>query len=151
MDKIQSKERAKKIIKDILLTHSTKVEMDDPIMILYTLNEQLGQLLAEDCQQIVEDFKSQMEELMSRWNETAKQKAEQTLNVAMRVSRETINNSMQEAAKKAEMTIESKVNEFSSKMATPLQEIKHLTIINMIVASMSFIAALGAFLTWLTQ
>lgn len=96
-------DRIEEIIKEIAVKHGIAVGRDDPIMILQTINERLMQDTAAAQQEILEQFKSELESVAFRWGEDAKAKAERTLNAALAASRDAMNKAMQEGAKRPSM------------------------------------------------
>jgi hypothetical protein len=62
-------DRIEEIIKEIAVKHGIAVGRDDPIMILQTINERLMQDTAAAQQEILEQFKSELESVAFRWGE----------------------------------------------------------------------------------
>ncbi len=134
-------DRIEEIIKEIAVKHGIAVGRDDPIMILQTINERLMQDTAAAQQEILEQFKSELESVAFRWGEDAKAKAERTLNAALAASRDAMNMAMQEGAKKAVDVVKDEIDGMTDQLAAPLREAKRVAFMNMVAAGMVVFAA----------
>lgn len=134
-------DRIEEIIKEIAVKHGIAVGRDDPIMILQTINERLMQDTAAAQQEILEQFKSELENIAFRWGDDAKTKAERTLNAALAASRDAMNKAMQEGAKKAVDVVKDEIEGMTDHLATPLREAKRVAVMNMVAAGMVVFAA----------
>lgn len=134
-------DRIEEIIKEIAVKHGIAVGRDDPIMILQTINERLMQDTAAAQQEILEQFKSELESVAFRWGEDAKAKAERTLNAALAASRDAMNKAMQEGAKKAVDVVKDEIDGMTDQLAAPLREAKRVALMNMVAAGMVVFAA----------
>lgn len=83
-------EKIDDIIKEIAIKHGVAVDRDDPIMILYTINERLLKENAEAQRQILKEFKEELESAAHEWEITTKKTAERILDVALTASKEAI-------------------------------------------------------------
>lgn len=84
-------------IKDIALKHSVVLGKDDPILILQTMNEKLLEENRKAQQDMLTQFKEEMENISSQWKVDAKEKAEKLLNAALASSKEAMNKLLRDA------------------------------------------------------
>lgn len=71
--------------------------MDDPILILQTMNDRLLEENRKAQQEMLAQFKEEMESISSQWKIDAKDKAEKVLNAALASSKEAMNKILREA------------------------------------------------------
>lgn len=83
-------EKVDDIIKEIAIKHGIAVDRDDPIMILYTINERLLKENAVAQRQILNEFREELESAAHEWEITTKKTAERILDVALTASKEAI-------------------------------------------------------------
>lgn len=134
-------EKIEETIKEIAAKHGIAVGRDDPILILQTINDRLMQESMEAQQNLLNTFKSELEEIAHRWGEDAKNKAERTLNAALTASKDAMQKGMQQGAVKAVEVMQRESEGISSLLTAPIREAKRLAIINMIAAGMAVFAA----------
>lgn len=94
-------EKLDKIIQDITVKHGVLLGKDDPILMLQTMNEQLIEDNRKNQQDLLIQFREEMENISSRWKEDAKEKAEKVLNVALASSKEAIARLLQESTRES--------------------------------------------------
>jgi len=90
-------DKLNEIIKDIAVKHGVVLGKDDPILILQTMNEKLLEENREAQQDILVQFKEEMESISSQWKDDAKEKAEKVLNAALVGSKEAMAKLLQES------------------------------------------------------
>ena len=78
------------LIKEIAAKHGIAVGRDDPIMILQTINARLMQDSQKAQQEMLDTFKSELEEMSHRWGIDAKGKAERILNASLAASKDAM-------------------------------------------------------------
>lgn len=84
-------------IKDIAVKHGVVLGKDDPILILQTMNEKMLEENREAQQDILVQFKEEMESISSQWKDDSKEKAEKVLNAALAGSKEAMAKLLQES------------------------------------------------------
>ncbi|HAU1788572.1 conjugal transfer protein TraM [uncultured Legionella sp.] len=84
-------------IKTIAVKHGVVLGKDDPILILQTMNEKLLEENRKAQQDILTQFKEEMENISSQWKVDAKEKAEKLLNAALAGSKEAMNKLLRDA------------------------------------------------------
>lgn len=77
-------------IQAIAVRHGVALGKDDPILILQTMNEKLLEENRRAQQEMLAQFKEEMENISSQWKDDAKEKAEKVLNAALAGSKEVI-------------------------------------------------------------
>ncbi|HEN5466613.1 TPA: conjugal transfer protein TraM, partial [Legionella pneumophila] len=81
-------EKLDKIVQDITVKHGVLLGKDDPILMLQTMNEQLIEENRKAQQDLLVQFREEMEGISSQWKDDAKEKAEKVLNAALASSKE---------------------------------------------------------------
>ncbi|HAU1457941.1 TPA: conjugal transfer protein TraM [Legionella pneumophila] len=79
-----------KAIQDIAVKHGVVLGKDDPVLILQTMNERLLDENRQAQQEMLAQFKEEMENISSHWKDDAKDKAEKVLNAALSSSKEVM-------------------------------------------------------------
>lgn len=92
-------EKMDKIIQNITSKHGVLLGKDDPILMLQTMNEQLIEENRKAQQDLLVQFREEMESISSQWKDDAKEKAEKVLNAALASSKEAITRILQESSK----------------------------------------------------
>lgn len=62
-------------IKEIAVKHGVSVGRDDPLLILQTMHERLIEQQKRAQQELLDQFKSEIEQISSQWKNDAKEKA----------------------------------------------------------------------------
>ncbi|MFO2618033.1 conjugal transfer protein TraM [Legionella pneumophila] len=90
-------EKLDKIVQDITVKHGVLLGKDDPILMLQTMNEQLIEENRKAQQDLLVQFREEMESISSQWKDDAKEKAEKVLNAALASSKEAITRLLHES------------------------------------------------------
>ncbi|RAP35252.1 conjugal transfer protein TraM [Legionella quinlivanii] len=94
-------EKLDKIIQDITVKHGVLLGKDDPILMLQTMNVQLIEENRKAHQDLLAQFREEMESISSQWKDDAKEKAEKVLNTALASSKEAITRLLHESTKES--------------------------------------------------
>lgn len=94
-----------KAIQDIAVKHGVVLGKDDPVLILQTMNERLLDENRQAQQEMLDQFKEEMENISSQWRDYAKEKAEKTLNAALVASKEVMEKTLKESTSESVQTI----------------------------------------------
>lgn len=94
-------EKLDKIIQDITVKHGVLLGKDDPILMLQTMNAQLIEENRKAQQDLLVQFREEMESISSQWKDDAKEKAEKVLNAALASSKEAITRLLHESTKES--------------------------------------------------
>lgn len=84
-------------IHEVAVRHGVILSKDDPILILQTMNEKLLEENRKAQQEMLMQFKEEMELISSQWKNDAKEKAEKILNAALAGSKEAMASLLQES------------------------------------------------------
>lgn len=83
-------------IQDIAIRHGVVLGKDDPILILQTMNEKLLEENRRAQQEMLAQFREEIENISSQWKNDTKEKAEKILNTALNGSKEVMTRLLQE-------------------------------------------------------
>ena len=134
-------EKIDKVIQQIASVHGVAVSKDDPIMILHTMNERLISDSKAAQQELLDNFRSQLEVTVSELSMAAKNHSDRVLNSTIQTSKTEISRVMEEQSNiiierwKAELHAE--FNEACKTMTTSRQT----AILNIIASFITLIAA----------
>jgi len=84
-------------IQDIAVKHGVLLGKDDPILIFQTMNDRLLEENRQGQQDLLAQFKEEMDLISSQWKDDAKEKAEKILNAALIGSKEAMARLLQES------------------------------------------------------
>ncbi|KTC83972.1 MULTISPECIES: conjugal transfer protein TraM [Legionella] len=104
-------EKLDKIIQDISIKHGVLLGKDDPILMLQTMNEHLIEENRKAQQDLLIQFRGEMENISSQWKDDAKEKAEKVLNAALASSKEAITRLMQESTRETVQTMKKLISD----------------------------------------
>lgn len=108
------------LIKEIAVKHGISIGKDDPVLMLHTVNKLLIEESQKAHQDIILNFRSELEHASAQWNDNANEKAEKILNAALISSKEMMSNLIQQSTEQAIKAIE----EIMSNTLEELKEIK---------------------------
>jgi hypothetical protein len=134
------------LIKEIAIKHGIALGRDDPILILHTLNNQLLQDNRKAQQELLDQFKAELEGLSIRWSTDARDKAERILNASLVASKESMGHLMQAGTNELVATVKKEVDIALSRIEGPIQEAYRIGIMNILAACLTIFAA--AVLLW---
>ncbi|HHF7372277.1 TPA: conjugal transfer protein TraM [Legionella anisa] len=98
-------EKMNEAMHDIAVKHGVFLSKDDPILILHTMNEKMLEENRKAQQEMLAQFKEEMEIISSKWKDDAKEKAEKVLNVALANSKEAMARLMHESTSEGVQTM----------------------------------------------
>jgi predicted kinase len=130
-------EKIEETIKEIAIKHGIAVDRDDPIMILHTINERLMKETAAAQQQIMHEFKEELESAAHKWEVTTKKTAERILDVALTASKEAIT----EGGKKVADAVGREVDSRLAQANAIAKKTSVFTMINMTAAVVTLLFA----------
>lgn len=105
--------------------HGVSIGKDDPILIIYTLHDDLIRRIDKSQEEILRRFSSKIEETSNRWQNDAKKKAEQTLTAAVIAATAQISAICNTAIEHQETALNRAVNDAVSKIETTQQTLKY--------------------------
>lgn len=136
------------LINEIATKHGIAVGRDDPILILQTINNRLMQDSQKAQQEMLDQFKSELENLSLRWSMDAKEKAERILNASLSASKESMDQLMQAGATEIVITIKSEVDASLDRVSGPIRDANRIGLMNILASCLTIMAA--AVLLWIT-
>ncbi len=134
------------LIKEIAVKHGIAVGRDDPILILQTINKRLMQESQKAQQEMLDQFKSELEGISLRWSADAKDKAERILNASLNASKASMKQLLQEGAKEFVATIKSEVDASLNRMSRPIRDSYRISAMNLLASCLTILVA--AVLLW---
>ena len=134
------------LIKEIAVKHGIAVSRDDPILILHTLNNQLLLDSRKAQQELLDQFKAELEGLSLRWSTDAREKAERILNASLVASKESMGHLMQVGTNELVATVKNEVDAALSRIERPIRDAYRIGIMNILAACLTIFAV--AVLLW---
>ena len=129
------------LIKEIAVKHGIAVGRDDPIMILQTINARLMQDSQKAQQEMLDQFKSELEEISQRWSIDAKDKAERILNASLAASKDAMVQVMLEDIKVMAASVRGEIDAALSHVSAPIRDARRISILNVIASCITMFAA----------
>ena len=108
-------------IQEIAVKHGVVLSKDDPILILQTMNERLIKENRKAHQEILAEFREEIESISSQWQVDAKEKAEKIINASLFSSKKAMTQSSKETINESIDHINS---EISKSVTTVLNKIR---------------------------
>ena len=136
------------IIKEIAAKHGIAVGRDDPILILQTLNDRLMQASQKAQQDMLDQYKSELEGISLRWSADAKEKAERILNASLDASKAAMERLMRAGATEVVTTIKAEVDASLNCIGRPIKDANRIGLMNIVASCITLLAA--AVLLWTT-
>ncbi|MDP5168564.1 conjugal transfer protein TraM (plasmid) [Pseudomonas syringae pv. aptata str. DSM 50252] len=127
---------------EIFRVHGISVGKDDPIMMLYTLNNRLLADGAKAQEEQLDAFKSELEGIAFRWGNDAKDKAERILNASLSVSKEAMAKVMQSSATEAVKALQSEFERSLARVEAPARSARNMILLNVLASIITLVAAL---------
>ncbi|PPC90853.1 MAG: conjugal transfer protein TraM [Methylobacter sp.] len=128
------------LIREIATKHGIAVGRDDPILILQTINNRLLQDGAKAQQDMLDQFKQELESMAMRWSEDAKNKAERIVNASLNASKESMENIMAQGARDTIKTVRLEIDSSLNRINRPIRDAKKIAYLNVVAGSMTIIA-----------
>lgn len=113
-------EKTNETIQAIAVKHGVVLGKDDPILILQTMNERLLEENRKAQQEMLAQFREEIENISSQWKDDAKDKAEKVLSAALASSKAAM-------AKLLQKSTSESVNAMKKMISDSLAEARDLT------------------------
>lgn len=97
-------------IQAIAIKHGVVLGKDDPVLILQTMNEKLLEENRKAQQEMIAQFKEEMENISSHWKDDAKDKAEKVLNAALSSSKEAMDKILRQATSESALLMKNLIS-----------------------------------------
>jgi hypothetical protein len=131
------------LVKTIAVKHGVAVGRDDPILILHTLNEELGKANAAALQALLDRQNEELEAMARRWSEDAKARAERILNAALAVSTQALHESMASGAPgEAVESVRQEIRASLGQAGKQIAQARRAALLGMAASSMALAAAM---------
>jgi hypothetical protein len=134
-------EEIDELIKEIAVKHGIAVGRDDPIIILQTINNRLMLDSQKAQQEMLDQFKSELEAMSLRWSIDAKEKAERILNASLAASKDAIGQVMLEEAKVTATSVRAEIDDALSHVTINIRDARRISIFNVIASCITMLAA----------
>lgn len=135
-------DKIEEIIKEIAARHGIAVGRDDPILMLHTINAELMRESTTAQQEILDHFKSELEEIAQRWGDDARNKAERTLSAALTASRDAMLETMQVGGEQTTEIIRREIQA----LEMPMRVARQVAIMNIVAGALVVFTATLVFL-----
>ena len=138
------------VVKEIAATHGIALSKEDPIMIMHTLNKRLIEDSKSTQQDLLDNFRSQMEVLYDQWAIEAKHHSDRILNASIVSSKAEVARVMEAQSRVIIEQWKHELNAGFSQVHQALQAAKQTAVLNVIAAlitSASAVIVLYIFLT----
>jgi hypothetical protein len=139
-------EEIDELIKEIAVKHGIAVGRDDPIIILQTINNRLMLDSQKAQQEMLDQFKSELEAMSLRWSIDAKEKAERILNASLAASKDAMGQVMLEEAKVTATSVRAEIDDALSHVTINIRDARRISIFNVIASCITMLAAAVALL-----
>jgi CHASE3 domain sensor protein len=134
-------DRVEELIKEIAVKHGIAVGRDDPVLILQTINHRLMRDTAKAQQEMLDQFKEEMEGIALRWGNDVKTKAEKILNASLAASRDGMSKVMQEGAREAADSVREEINTALGRVSVSIRAARWVSAWNVIASCITLLAA----------
>jgi hypothetical protein len=134
-------EETDELIKEIAVKHGIAVGRDDPIIILQTINNRLMRDSQKAQQDMLDQFKSELEAMSLRWSIDAKDKAERILNASLAASKDAMGQVMLEEAKVTATSVRAEIDDALSHVTINIRDARRISIFNVMASCITMLAA----------
>lgn len=143
-------DKMNEVIKDIAVRHGVVLSKDDPVLILQTMNERLLEENRKAQQEMLAQFKEEMENISSHWKDNAKEKAEKILNAALNKSKAMLNEILISAASQHSDLVKAEITKSVAEIRQLNNETKTISKFNLIACTCILIASgiIAVFVLW---
>ena len=136
-----SEKKMDEAIQQIASVHNVAVSKDDPIMILHTMNERLIQDSTAAQQDLLDNFKSEIELSVSELSMAAKNHSDRVLNSTLESSKTQIARVMEEQSNMIIERWKADLNAGLQETSKTIATLRQTAILNIIASFITFIAA----------
>lgn len=139
---LESDDQYIRIMAAIAAKHGIALSEDDPILMVYTLNEILLQENNKAHQMLLNDFRSTLENNIHHWTQATESRASQLSQANSRNMHQLSEQVVNACFKSIDQKIESSFNEKLKEISTLSQNIRRAALINLGATSLFFTAVL---------
>ncbi len=126
---------------ELFRVHGISVDIKDPMMCQHTLNKHLLAQMTTGQEELLEQFKSELEGIAYQWGNDAKEKAERILNAALVASKEAMANLMNASAKEAAKALQTQCENAMRAAERTTQSTRYLAVLSVTASVITMFAA----------
>lgn len=126
---------------EIAKKHGVALNKNDPILMVYTLNQRMISDQSKAQEELFSNFRSQMEELTQTFHFESKTQAEKILTASLDSSKKVMLNAMSENADKAAKAVSDEIDMVIQKVAKNTKESRQTSYINLFASTLTLIAS----------
>ncbi len=146
-----SVEKAEEVIQQIASENGVVISKDDPIMILYTINQILASENKKVQEQLLDNFKSQMEVISDKWSTEAKNHSDRILNSSIVSSQAEVARIMEEQSSVIVEKWKYELNTGFSEVHETIHSSRQSAILNILASLITLTAAVIVFYVFITM
>lgn len=135
------------VLKEIAIKHHVLLGKDDPLLMFYTMQDQLQKQALAGHERVLGEFQSEMEALTGRWSLDTTKRAEKVLNAALTSSREMMEQSVSSISAEFASAVGREGKAILGAMDQRLTSARRIAYTNVFAASLSLIAVVFLVLT----
>jgi hypothetical protein len=128
-------------IKEIAVKHGISIGRDDPILIFQTMNSRLLEQHRTAQKELLSNFKEEIEQISSQWQDDAKNKAEKILNSALQASKSALKSQLSIAATEHAKLVKAELSKSVDEIRQLNNESKTISKLNLIACTGILIAS----------
>ena len=128
-------------IQDITVQHGVALGKDDPILIFQTMNNRLLEENRKAQQDLLAQFKEEMENISYQWKDDAQIKAEKILNAALVASKEAMTRLLQESTSESVQAMKKMISDSLVEARDLTQQARRFSQFALLSAALIFIAS----------
>ena len=134
-------ENYEEILIEIAKKHGVALNKNDPILIVYTLNQRMIADQTQAQEALFDNFRSQMEELTQNFHFETKSQAEKILTASLDSSKKVMLNAMNDNAKAASTAVREEIDSIVNKVQSNHKESRQTSYINLFSSILTLTAA----------
>lgn len=135
-------DQIEELIKQVAAENGVGLSKDDPVMIMHTINARLLKDSEQSQQALLDQFKSEMEVIVSRLSIEAKSQSNSILNAAILSSRSEIEKVMTEQSRIIIEQWQEELNNGFGRVSDAIKSSRIAAILNVIASCITLVAAL---------
>lgn len=144
-------EKINEVIQHIASENGVVISKDDPLLILYTMNQLLVSENKKVQEQLLDNFRSQMEAISDKWSAEAKNHSDRVLNLAILSSKSEIANVMQDQSQTIIERWQSELEVGFTQVSSTIEISRQSAILNILASLITLTAAVIVFYVFLTM
>ena len=131
MNVIDEEGRLEETIKEISVKHGINVSKDDPILILQTMNDRLLNDSQKSQQEIINQFKSELEEITHAWEVAAKRRSESLLNASLGAIKENLTKGIDQGVESASAALNATLGDTEIRLTEMIKKERITAMVNL--------------------